>query len=125
MKKDVRLSTRTRIILTYVLSLLGIACSFSYDVTNLFVSDIDKGAWWSARVTVLKFGYVFFLFALKMFEGRAVLNIIFNIGIVIILSDIIGRITGDTDRGISDYVFALLISLLCYYEYRKRRLHNS
>src|SRR5690349_2266379 len=122
MKNFVRLSTQTRNILLCVLSLLGIGFSFSYDVTNLIVGDVPKEIWWNARMTVLKCGYIMFLFALKTFEGRPKLNVLLNVGILIIFSDIIGRLNGDIDRDFWDFIWVVLTILFCIYEYRKRRV---
>jgi hypothetical protein len=126
MKNLEKLLTQTRRgFLLCVLSLLGITCSFSYDIASIFVSKEQLGEWWGMRITVLKCGYIFFLFALKTFEGYPKMNVLFNVGIGIILSDLIGRLTGDKDRDVWDFIWCGIIIIFSIYEYWKRNTRIS
>lgn len=122
MKVHVELLTPTRIIfLQYAISIAGILSFFSYDITNLFVDQNDVKRWWEVRMIVVNSGYCLWILLPKLFPGNAKLNVIINIGLCIFISDVVGRIIGDTHRNMWDWVALLLTLLICYYEYRKRQ----
>lgn len=126
MMKFARLSTRTRHILLYVSSVIGGAiCLLTFYVTNLLYTGSDDTIWWSMRVAVFKFGAAILALSFKTFEGLPKFNVGINAFALICLSDIIGRLTGDTETDLWDVVWVLIIIGGCIYEYRKRSLHTQ
>lgn len=126
MKKPVRLSTLTRLILLYVSSVIGgLICLLTFDVTSFLYTGDDNDVWWQMRVAVFKLGAAILALSFKTFPGLPKFNVGVNAFALICLSDIIGRLTGDTDRDIWDFVWVAIIIYGCYYEYRKRRLHHG
>lgn len=124
MKKLVKLLTQIRNTLPYVISALGIVSFFSYDVTSMLIEEADKAEWWKVRMIVVNSGYVLLALVPKFFTRDLKLNLLLNVGIFIFVSDLIGRLMGDTDRDIYDWIWTLITISFCYYEYRKRRLRT-
>ena len=125
MKKQVRLSTQTRHILLYVFSIIGgLICLLTYYVTNFLYTDNDDTIWWAMRVAVFKLGASVLALSFKTFEGLPKFNVGVNAFILICISDIIGRLRGDTETDLWDVVWVFIIIGGCIYEYRIRRLRT-
>lgn len=90
----------------------------------MLIEEADKAEWWKVRMIVVNSGYVLLALVPKFFTRDLKLNLLLNVGIFIFVSDLIGRLMGDTDRDIYDWIWTLITILFCVYEYRKRRLHT-
>lgn len=90
----------------------------------MLIEEADKAEWWKVRMIVVNSGYVLLALVPKFFTRDLKLNLLLNVGIFIFVSDLIGRLMGDTDRDIYDWIWTLITISFCYYEYRKRRLRT-
>lgn len=126
MMKFVKLSTQTRLILLYVFSIIGgLICLLTFYVTNFLYIGDDNNTWWAMRVAVFKLGAAILAVSFKTFEGLPKFNVGINAFCLICLSDIIGRLTGDTETDFLDLIWVLIIIGGCIYEYRKRTSHTQ
>lgn len=137
---QVTLSTQTRTILICGFSIVGLfisnfgadICNFIVKPTMILVDGVErfkfqaqKEAWWELRMIIAEVSDVICYLIPKFFSGFPIPNLIFNIGIWYSLSDCIGRIGGDTDRDIYDFIWFGTIALLSIYECRNRIKYNQ